>query len=245
MSSSSSFFDFLHANKSKTFRPKKKIPSGTLRYNLHKQANASLHAGHDLRSSVRLPVGENLDDWLAVHVVDFFNRINLLYGTVADCCTPTTCPTMSGGPKYEYLWQDGDEYKRPTQLPATEYIAHLMDWIESQINNEAIFPTDTAVPFAKDFQRTCKKILTRLFRVFVHVYIHHFERMVQIGAEPHANTCYKHFYYLVTEFNLVDAKELEPLKEMTDRLIHQQMNVTSSGQRQSSAANGKNRHSRR
>jgi hypothetical protein len=57
-----------------------------------------------------------------------------------------------------------------------------MDWIESQINNEAIFPTDTAVPFPKDFQRTCKKILTRLFRVFVHVYIHHFERMVQIGA---------------------------------------------------------------
>jgi len=29
--------------------------------------------------------------------------------------------------------------------------------------------------------------------------------------EPHVNTCYKHFYYFVCEFNLVDKKELEPL----------------------------------
>jgi len=29
--------------------------------------------------------------------------------------------------------------------------------------------------------------------------------------EPHVNTCYKHFYYFVTEFNLVGKKELEPL----------------------------------
>jgi len=33
-------------------------------------------------------------------VVDFFNRINLIYGTVSDHCTDTTCPIMSGGPKY-------------------------------------------------------------------------------------------------------------------------------------------------
>ena len=25
------------------------------------------------------------------------------------------------------------------------------------------------------------------------------------------NTCYKHFYYFVNEFSLVDKKELEPL----------------------------------
>ncbi len=25
------------------------------------------------------------------------------------------------------------------------------------------------------------------------------------------NTCYKHFFYFVTEFNLVEKKELEPL----------------------------------
>lgn len=37
-------------------------------------------------------------------------------------------------------------------------------------------------PFPKVFVPTCKKILTRLYRVFVHVYIHHFEQMVATGA---------------------------------------------------------------
>ena len=27
---------------------------------------------------------------------------------------------MSGGPKYEYLWQDGTKFKKPTKLPANQ-----------------------------------------------------------------------------------------------------------------------------
>uniref|UniRef100_A0A914W3Y3 Uncharacterized protein n=1 Tax=Plectus sambesii TaxID=2011161 RepID=A0A914W3Y3_9BILA len=215
----SSFLEFLQVNKHKTFRPKKKFPSGTLRYNLHKQAEASLHSGLDLKSAVRMPANENFDDWLAVHTVDFFNRINLMYGTIAESCTPQSCPTMSGGAKYEYLWQDGERFKKPTKLPAPDYVALLMDWIEVRINDEHIFPSDMSVPFPRDFQQICKKVLTRLFRVFVHVYIHHFDRLVQLGAEPHANTCYKHFYFFVTEYNMVSQRELEPLKEMTEKLI--------------------------
>ncbi|XP_014663821.1 PREDICTED: MOB kinase activator 3B-like isoform X2 [Priapulus caudatus] len=204
--------------KGRTFRPKKKFEPGTLKYSLHKQAQASLNSGIDLKNAVVLPHGEDITDWLAVHVVDFFNRINLLYGTVCDSCTEQTCPTMSGGPKYEYHWADGNKYKKPTALPANQYIALLMDWVESQINNEDIFPIRADVPFPKNFQPTCKKILTRLFRVFVHVYIHHFDRLVTIGAEAHINTCYKHFYYFVTEFNLIERRELEPLKEMTEKI---------------------------
>lgn len=29
--------------------------------------------------------------------------------------------------------------------------------------------------------------------------------------EAHVNACYKHFYYFVREFGLVDSKEFEPL----------------------------------
>jgi len=38
--------------------------------------------------------------------------------------------------------------------------------------------------------------------------------------EPHVNTCYKHFYYFITEFELVINKELEPLMEMTKKMCH-------------------------
>ncbi|KAL1131090.1 hypothetical protein AAG570_012327 [Ranatra chinensis] len=189
-----------------------------MRYSLHKQAQASLNSGINLRAVVQLPEGEELNDWIAVHVVDFFNRINLIYGTVSEYCTDETCPTMSGGSRFEYLWADGAKYKKPTQLPAPQYVALLIDWIETQINDETLFPISTEVPFPKTFVPLCRKILTRLFRVFVHVYIHHFDRIVYIGAEPHVNTCYKHFYYFVKEFDLVSSKELEPLKEMTARI---------------------------
>lgn len=207
------FLEFFQ--KGKTFRPKKRFTQGTIRYSLHKQAQASLQSGINLRQVVKLPEGENMNDWIAVHVVDFFNRINLIYGTVSEYCSETSCPTMSGGPRYEYLWADGENFKKPTALPAPKYIEYLMDWTESQINNENVFPVTTDVPFPKTFIHLCRKILTRLFRVFVHVYIHHFDRIVSIGAEAHVNTCYKHFYYFVQEFDLVSAKELEPLAEMT------------------------------
>ena len=42
--------------------------------------------------------------------------------------------------RYEYHWCDGVNYKKPTQLPAPQYISLLMDWTESQINNEEMFP---------------------------------------------------------------------------------------------------------
>ena len=71
-------------DKKKTFRPKKKFQPGTMNYSLHKQAQASLNSGINLRQVVKLPKGEDFNDWLAVHVVDFFNRINLIYGTVCE-----------------------------------------------------------------------------------------------------------------------------------------------------------------
>ncbi|XP_075229571.1 MOB kinase activator-like 3 [Lycorma delicatula] len=86
----------------------------------------------------------------------------------------------------------------------------------------------TDVPFPKTFTPLCRKILKRLFRVFVHVYIHHFDRIVAIGAEPHVNTCYKHFYYFVREFDLINPKELEPLKEMTAHICRDQSPASNS-----------------
>ena len=32
--------------------------------------------------------------------VDFFNQINMLYGTLTEFCTDQSCPVMSAGPKY-------------------------------------------------------------------------------------------------------------------------------------------------
>lgn len=86
----------------------------------------------------------------------------------------------------------------------------------------------SGIPFPKNFIQICKKILCRLFRVFVHVYIHHFDRILLMGAEAHVNTCYKHFYYFATELNLIDRKELEPLvRHSTHTRLHENNQIYS------------------
>lgn len=49
---------------------------------------------------------------------------------------------MSGGPRYQYHWQDSKKYKKPTLLSANKYISLLMDWIEEIICDDKIFPKD-------------------------------------------------------------------------------------------------------
>lgn len=44
-------------------------------------------------------------------------------------------------PRFEYLWQDSENFRRPTKMPAPEYIEHLMAWVQSNIDNEQMFPS--------------------------------------------------------------------------------------------------------
>ncbi|XP_010170184.1 MOB kinase activator 1A-like, partial [Antrostomus carolinensis] len=83
---------------SKTFKPKKNIPEGSHQYELLKHAEATLGSGN-LRQAVMLPEGEDLNEWIAVNTVDFFNQINMLYGTITEFCTEASCPVMSAGPR--------------------------------------------------------------------------------------------------------------------------------------------------
>jgi len=74
------------------------------------------------------------------------------------------------------------------------------------------------VPFPKAFKATCKNIFKRLFRVYAHIYYNHFEKVVELSAEAHLNTCFKHFIFFVLGFDLVDAKELAPLEELINEM---------------------------
>lgn len=209
--------NFLGLGRNKTFKPQKNISEGTKQYQLKKYAEATLGSGN-LRDAVLLPEGEDLNEWLAVNTVDFFNQINMLYGTITEFCTPTECKIMSAGPKYEYQWQDGNQYKKPTRVSAPEYVDFLMTWIQSQLDDETIFPSKIGVPFPKTFLQIVKNIFKRLFRVYAHIYHSHFPKIVSLGEEAHLNTSFKHFIFFVQEFKLIDPKELAPLQELIDSL---------------------------
>ena len=70
---------FSSGRSNKTFKPKKNIIEGTHQYDLMKYSTATLGSGN-LRLAVRLPEGEDINEWIAANIVDFFNQINMLYG---------------------------------------------------------------------------------------------------------------------------------------------------------------------
>ncbi|CAE7391458.1 MOB1A, partial [Symbiodinium necroappetens] len=158
---------------------------------------------------VRLPSGCCEEEWLAVNIVDLFNELNLLAGAISDICTETTCPTMSAG-SYAWQWADGDKVKTPQQLSAPKYIEKLLVWVESQLADETFLPVKPGQPFPPHFKKGIKVMYKRLFRIYAHVFHHHFKELAECDADAHLNHSFKHFVYFVKEFDLVEDSESEP-----------------------------------
>eukprot|EP00475_Leptophrys_vorax_P035882 TRINITY_DN5973_c0_g2_i6.p1 TRINITY_DN5973_c0_g2~~TRINITY_DN5973_c0_g2_i6.p1 ORF type:complete len:162 (-),score=45.09 TRINITY_DN5973_c0_g2_i6:432-917(-) len=126
---------------------------------------------------------------------------------------------MSAGPKFQYLWADGVKVKTPTSVSAPDYVDLLMSWVESQLNDEQLFPLQFGTPFPRNFLSIVKTIFKRLFRVYAHIYYLHYENIQALGAEAHLNTCFKHFILFVEEFDLIEDKEQAPLDEVIQKLL--------------------------
>ena len=217
------------SGETKTITHNKKITKNSRGYGLKQIAKMTLGSGN-IEIAVELPNGEDLNEWLAVNTIEFYNDINLLYGMLVEFCTKESCPVMSAGPKYEYLWADGSNVKSPLKVSASEYIEYLMTWVENQLNNESIFPSVIGVPFPKNFFNMIKVIFKRLFRVYAHIYYTHFPQIVMLGCQYHLNTCFKHFIFFIDRFNLVEAKELAPLAELIQKFKERRNETTNAGQ---------------
>lgn len=68
-------------------------------------------------------------------------------------------------------------------MPAPDYVDCLMNWVQSQLDDEAIFPSRVGVPFPNNFAAVVKSILRRLFRVYAHIYNHHFAQVCALSIE--------------------------------------------------------------
>lgn len=178
----------------------------------------TLDSSGGLHRAVRLPEGEDLNEWIAAHTVDLFQQVCMVYGTVTHFCTESSCTAMTAGPKYEYRWANG---LTPIRCSAPAYVSHLVGWVQDQLDNEALFPSQAGVPFPDNFVRVVRRILRRLFRVYAHIYHHHFSQVLALGEEAHLNTSFKHFACFVKEFDLVDQRNLVPLQELIHKLIGQ------------------------
>ncbi|ESW96053.1 maintenance of ploidy protein mob1 [Ogataea parapolymorpha DL-1] len=184
-------------------------------------AEQTLGSGSALAQAVKLPLDEDLNEWLAVHVVDFYNQVNMLYGTITEFCSPITCPRMIATQEYEYLWQDpmNRSSNKPTSMSAPGYVEALMVWIQGFLDDDSIFPTKMGVGFPKQFPSLVRTIMKRLFRVYAHMYCHHFDEINELGLQTHLNTSLKHFVLFCSEFHILTSKDYGPLDELVSRML--------------------------
>jgi MOB kinase activator 1 len=59
----------------------------------------SLGQGSNMPEAVKLPQGENKDEWIAMNTLEVYNQTSLVFGFVSDFCTHITCPAMTAGSK--------------------------------------------------------------------------------------------------------------------------------------------------
>jgi hypothetical protein len=99
--------------------------------------SASLVNG-SFKKLVQRPQCMDPNEWLAANVFDFFNYINLFYGSVSEHCTWKECNFMTAG-QVEYPWIDSS--KKSIKIPAPQYIDYVFSFIQNLSRDEHVFPT--------------------------------------------------------------------------------------------------------
>ncbi|KAF7537972.1 hypothetical protein G7054_g3323 [Neopestalotiopsis clavispora] len=248
-----SFITTVNQRTRNQFRPRAG-GKGNTSYQLRQYAEATLGGG-SLRKVVKLPEGEDENEWLAVNMVDFYNQVNLLYGAITEFCSPQSCPEMKATDEYvlsiityyialspgpsqvtkggsiKQLTQKPNKQIRvplagqrklqaPNQDAAPAYIEQLMSWIQGNIDNEAVLPSRIGVPFPKQFPSLVRQIFKRMYRVYAHIYCHHYPVIRELGLEPHLNTSFKQYVLFIDEHHLASGKDYwGPLGDLVESML--------------------------
>ncbi|ORY89273.1 Mob1/phocein [Leucosporidium creatinivorum] len=165
----------------------------------------------NFKTIVALPRYVDVNEWVAVNLVDLFNNLNLFYSVVTEFCTVENNPTMSAGPGMDYTWIDAN--RKRVKLPAPQYIDYVLTWVEGLIKDESVFPTKAGREFSPNFPSVARHIYTQLLRIFAHLYHAHYPIFLHLSSEGHLNSLFAHFLTFGREFDLLEEKETRAPKE--------------------------------
>jgi MOB kinase activator 1 len=201
--------------KPNTIKFKKKIRKDSKMYTYKTEIKQSLAKSLSMREAVKLKPDVSEDEWIAMNTIEAYNTLILVWGFVSDFCTANSCPVMCAGEKYQYLWAESKKDK-PVKLDAPAYVEKLFEWIAAQIDDPKIFPEQGE--FSKKFRPVVRKIITRMFRVYAHIYREHLDKIKELNAKEHVDKCFRHLYYFIDEFKLVKDIEFVPIQSWIDQL---------------------------
>ncbi|KAK8871507.1 Maintenance of ploidy protein mob2 [Tritrichomonas musculus] len=140
------------------------------------------HLEININSLLVPPRGVSNNDWIIINLVDFLQRIELLYSSCSLFCTTDTCPLFNAGPKYLYFWLD-DNSTKPVQISAPEYFDALKHFIKRNLNNKTLFPNNSKNKFSPKALYVIRASYRRLFRILAHLYVCHYDDLSKLAED--------------------------------------------------------------
>ena len=171
----------------------------------------------DLSLIVECPSDIDLNEWFAVHIVQFFNELSLLSAVIRKdnvICSEQSCPKMSVHSEYEYLWHS-NEFIQPISVSAPKSIDFLLEWIDE------IMDDTRSESLSKSL---ASKICRRIARVYGHFYFAHYQQVAALHLDTCLNTSFQYFLYFVKHHKLVKDKELYPMRRVVRQLYKEEEN---------------------
>lgn len=170
------------------------------------------------RLGIKCPIGISEDEWIAFRTAKHWQELLWIMAILDDICTCDTCPKMSAGDRVVYAWQEPFSQAPPEQLCAIEYVEKSLDWATLMLRDKTFIP-NAGHEYPAHFKEGMRQMHKRFFRIYAHVYMHHFKHWRSYEAEPHLNACYKHWFFFCREFNLMDEEDMRPLAHLNKHIV--------------------------
>merc|ERR1712203_656203 len=90
---------------------------------------------------------------------------------------------------------------------------------ESQLADPTILPLKVGKRFSKSLPGIVKNVFKHIFRIYVHIYLRHMDKIIELGIDSYVNSCFKHFVHFAHEFQLVELSDYAPLKDLIKAIM--------------------------
>ncbi|KAK0397366.1 hypothetical protein QR680_002100 [Steinernema hermaphroditum] len=190
----------------------------------------------------RLPQGMDSNEWLATHMLALFDHVNSLCGSVAELCTPVSCPVMSYPGVSKAYWID-DKGKR-LQYPAMQYIDCVMSFCEKSRKNELLFPTKHGNSFSSELEVHCKRTTKLLWHCIGHLYTNHWDQMAVLNLRPQVAVVLAHMLRIAKEYSLMEGKDLSTMSHTVNLVRNAQLRQNGGNASSTDSSSSSDRHTR-
>lgn len=176
---------------------------------------------NDLLKLIKLQNSIDQNEWLAFNTKMYFEQINVLYGAIADHCTPQSCPTMNAPLNNQFHLLD--EKGKKCKYSASQYIDTILTQTAKIISDEQLFPSQVGHPFAANFESLIKKLHKNLYQILAHMYHAHYKELVYLKLNTYVNSIYFHLLIFSKSFNILEEKDIEIMHALNKSLMNKYM----------------------